>query len=84
MVPESKAPFESPHIVVSFMFLAESRQLVLIMAGGDIAVLSVDQASESPEVGESWRPPRDSFHRINLVRNYWVRRAWDQSGSMEP
>lgn len=71
MVPEAMAPFESVHQVVSFMFLAESRQLVLILAGGDIAVLEVDQATESSEVSCPRRFFENIYH-FSLVRNYWV------------
>ncbi|KAF8753913.1 hypothetical protein RHS01_06782 [Rhizoctonia solani] len=40
ITPDSVPKFEAPHQVVSFTFLAESRQLVVILAGGDIAVLA--------------------------------------------
>ncbi|KAG8722224.1 hypothetical protein FRC09_006606 [Ceratobasidium sp. 395] len=49
LTSEVNAPFDTTQQIVSFTFLAESRQLVIILAGGDIAVLVVDDASESAE-----------------------------------
>ncbi|KAG8724729.1 hypothetical protein FRC09_015202 [Ceratobasidium sp. 395] len=49
LTSEANAPFDTTQQIVSFAFLAESRQLVTILAGGDIAVLAVDDAPESAE-----------------------------------
>ncbi|QRV80523.1 Pol II transcription elongation factor [Ceratobasidium sp. AG-Ba] len=46
---EVVASFDTAQQVVSFVFLAESRQLVIILAGGDIAVLAVDEVESSSE-----------------------------------
>ncbi|CAE6360205.1 unnamed protein product [Rhizoctonia solani] len=74
--PESNPKFEAAHQVASFAFLAESRQLVVILTGGDIAVLSVDDASESAEfdiIGSvepgikvaSWSPDQSQLVLVN-------------------
>ena len=56
MTPESRPTFDVVGQVVSFTFLAESRQLVIILAGGDIAVLGVDESPGSSEVRRSIIP----------------------------
>ncbi|KAF8594643.1 IkappaB kinase complex, IKAP component [Ceratobasidium sp. AG-I] len=56
LTSEANAPFNVARQLVSFAFLAESRQLVLILAGGDIAVLAVDEVSSSSEIIGSVEP----------------------------
>ncbi|KAG8738161.1 hypothetical protein FRC10_007220 [Ceratobasidium sp. 414] len=46
---DANAAFDTTQQLVSFAFLAESRQLVIILAGGDIAVLAVDEVPNSSE-----------------------------------
>ncbi|CAE6474264.1 unnamed protein product [Rhizoctonia solani] len=76
ITPDSVPKFEVPHQVVSFTFLAESRQLVVILAGGDIAVLALDNASEASEfdiIGSvepgikaaSWSPDESQLVLVN-------------------
>ncbi|CAE6502632.1 unnamed protein product [Rhizoctonia solani] len=74
--PESRPNFDTAHQVVSFTFLAESRQLVLTLAGGDIAVLGVDDTPGSSEfeiIGSvepgikvaSWSPDESQLVLVN-------------------
>ncbi|CAE7213541.1 unnamed protein product [Rhizoctonia solani] len=75
MSPESRPTFDSVRQVVSFTFLAESRQLVLILAGGDIAVLGVEDpgSSEFEIIGSvepgikvaTWSPDESQLVLIN-------------------
>ncbi|KAJ1302839.1 hypothetical protein OPQ81_003142 [Rhizoctonia solani] len=76
ITPESRPEFEVARQVVSFAFLAESRQLVLILAGGDIAVMSADDAPGSSEfeiIGSvepgikvaSWSPDESQLVLVN-------------------
>ncbi|ELU39450.1 pol II transcription elongation factor [Rhizoctonia solani AG-1 IA] len=73
ITPDSVPKFEVPHQVVSFTFLAESRQLVVILAGGDIAVLALDNASEFDIIGSvepgikaaSWSPDESQLVLVN-------------------
>jgi hypothetical protein len=53
MTSDANAAFDTTQQLVSFAFLAESRQLVLILAGGDIAVLAVDDVPNSSEARPS-------------------------------
>ncbi|CAE6532691.1 unnamed protein product [Rhizoctonia solani] len=76
ITPEARPKFDVVRQVVSFTFLAESRQLVLILAGGDIAVLGVDDTTGSSEfdiIGSvepgikvaSWSPDESQLVLIN-------------------
>ncbi|CAE6477418.1 hypothetical protein ACGC1H_007622 [Rhizoctonia solani] len=76
MTPESRPTFDVTRQVVSFTFLAESRQIVLILAGGDIAVLGVDETPGSLEfeiIGSvepgikvaSWNPDESQVVLVN-------------------
>ncbi|KAG9083537.1 hypothetical protein FS749_005957 [Ceratobasidium sp. UAMH 11750] len=49
LTSDTNAAFDTTQQLVSFAFLAESRQLVIILAGGDIAVLAVDKVTNSSE-----------------------------------
>ncbi|CUA72874.1 Elongator complex protein 1 [Rhizoctonia solani] len=76
VTPESNPAPDAVHQVVSFTFLAEPRQLVLILAGGDIAALDIDKVSESSEfeiIGSvepgikvaSWNPDESQLVLVN-------------------
>ncbi|KAG9098159.1 hypothetical protein FRC06_006747 [Ceratobasidium sp. 370] len=49
LTSDTDAAFDTTQQLVSFVFLAEPRQLVIILAGGDIAVLAVDGIPNSSE-----------------------------------
>ncbi|CAE6434599.1 unnamed protein product [Rhizoctonia solani] len=76
LTPEAVPKFEAAHQLVSFTFLAESRQLVVILASGDIAVLDADNVSESSELDiigsvepgvkvASWSPDQSQLVLVN-------------------
>ncbi|KAH7339027.1 IKI3 family-domain-containing protein [Rhizoctonia solani] len=83
LTPESRPNFDAARQTVSFTFLAESRQLVLILAGGDIAVLGVDDAPGSSEfeiIGSvepgikvaSWSPDESQLVLVNGIKTHCI------------